>query len=162
MEINKPPFNEKQFLKALLDVLTKKYGQEQRFIFVLKFSLSDNDLADKVGNSRWDNQMKKAYTDSWAREANSRGLVDLKSQSSDFIITQKGYDLALRYKAPIKAFFNKEWRYLITTCIAILALIISAIALVVAYSENDKPIIEKVIESPEKVIKSSVRQEKRM
>ena len=71
--------------------MTKKYGKEQRYIFTHKFSLADNDLAEKVGISRWNDQVKKLYLDQWTREARVRGLVDL-SKSLEFSITRKGYD----------------------------------------------------------------------
>jgi hypothetical protein len=126
-EIIRPQFKEKQFLSVLLSELSHEYGEHRRHVETHKFSLADNELADRIGHNQWSEQYRKLNLEHWVREAKSRKLVDIKS--SHFVITLMGYEQARECKEPVKSFIKNEWRYAITTGISILALVIAIFAI---------------------------------
>ena len=128
MEINTVPFNEKQFLLGLLSVLQQKFGDEQRFIFQHKFSSIDTELLEHIEDLKKhaDDIAIKKHISQWFQEAASRKLIETASNEY-YKITEKGLDAALKYKHPIHRFCLVHWKYIVTTTLAFIVVVIAVL-----------------------------------
>ena len=110
MELNTPPFNEKEFLLSLLAIVHNKFGGELRHIFIHKFnSIEPNDYPN-IKSFSSGGHLSKKFISQWFAEAEKRGFVKV-NQNHFFNFTEQGYAKAKSHKNPFKYFVTNHWAW---------------------------------------------------
>ena len=130
MEINTPAFKEKEFLSGLLSIVENKYGSELRHILDHSFSAIDVDIAKQIPSLKKDidNILIKKFISQWFEEAQVRGLVICPTVDFNYTFSKTGYEKAIRNKHRLKHFCVEHWKYIVTTTIAFLGIIVAILA----------------------------------
>lgn len=131
MEINSIPFNEKKFILAILSVLNKKYGNEQRFIFDHKFVSIDVDIIPYISEFKNSDDVgiRNKSIMYWFKEAETRKL--LQYSKGAYQITEQGYNRALGIKHPVKTFFKNHLIASFAAGVTLTASLINLIAAII-------------------------------
>lgn len=131
MEINSVPFNQKEFLRGVLDMLQEKFGEERRFLLTHKIDCIDLSLLAffPTLNSEKENISIKKYLLQWYKEAHVRGLVKT-SNDQHFILTAKGLRKANQINNPIKSFFRIHWKFVVPIVLSFIVAITAVIRLI--------------------------------
>jgi hypothetical protein len=132
MEINTPAFNEKEFLSSLLSIVEKKYGTELRHILEHSFSAIDVDIAKQIPSLKNDinNIAIKKFICQWFEEAQVRELVVRPTKDQSYKLSRSGYAKALKNKNRLKHFWAEHWKYIVTTLLAVIVLIVAILKLI--------------------------------
>jgi hypothetical protein len=118
MELNTPPFNEKEFLLSLLTVVSGKFGSEQRHIFTHKFNSIEPIDYPNIKSFRANEHLSKKFISQWFAEAERRKFVT-PSQNHFYNLTESGYEKANQYKHPIKYFYSNNYKWAVPIVISV-------------------------------------------
>ncbi|MBU3020661.1 hypothetical protein [Aestuariibacter sp. A3R04] len=131
MEINSVPFNQKEFLRGAIDLLSDKFGEEERFILNHKLDCTDLSLLPffPTLNAEKENISIKKFMLYWFKEAEARGFVE-SSNNQHFLFTNKGLRKARHACNPVKFFFKAHWKFVVSAVLSFIVAIMAILRLI--------------------------------